>query len=215
MNTLIGSVHLIAGNAHDVDTLIDQLEGDGLLISGNPDAFVRSYAHFGVEEARELRERANSRAMTDSGRIFLIATPVMTTEAQNALLKTLEEPADLSTFFIVVPSPDMLLATLRSRTQPLALSRSAPIAFTVDPLSFLKATPSERLDMLKPLLDKDTDDRRDIASVISFLAGLEQVLASAAQSRPDALAAIYRARSYVTDKGALVKPLLEQVALLA
>jgi DNA polymerase-3 subunit delta' len=39
--------------------------------------------------------------------------------AQNALLKTLEEPSDASQFILVTSRPDLLLATVRSRTQRL------------------------------------------------------------------------------------------------
>jgi hypothetical protein len=139
----------------------------------------------------------------------------MTTEAQNALLKTLEEPSAQATFFIIVPSPETLLPTLRSRMQTLLLTSNSATLYVVDPIGFLAASSTERLELLKPLLEKDTDERRDLAAVIEFLAGLEQVLAERTERSPEALAAIYRARKYITDKGALVKPLLEQVALLA
>ncbi len=38
-------------------------------------------------------------------------------EAQNALLKTLEEPPSASMFVLVTARPDMLLPTVRSRCQ--------------------------------------------------------------------------------------------------
>ena len=64
--------------------------------------------------------------------------------------------------------------------------------------------------MLKPLLEKDEDDKRDIGKIVAFLSALERAL----KRKPEGLHAIYRARKYIGDKGALVKPLLEQVALL-
>ena len=78
---------------------------------------------------------------------------------------------------------------------------------------FLKAEPSRRLDLLKPLLEKD-DDRRDMGAILSFLASLEKECAARAPRDREGLRAVYRARRFITDKGALVKPLLEQVALL-
>jgi hypothetical protein len=70
--------------------------------------------------------------------------------------------------------------------------------------------------MLKPLLDKDKDDRRDLGAIITFLSSLERTLATVKplEHVRAGLESVYRARKHVTDKGALVKPLLEQVALL-
>jgi hypothetical protein len=75
---------------------------------------------------------------------------------------------------------------------------------------FLAAAPEQRLEMLKPLLEKDEDDKRDLRPILALLASLEHSLAKV----PAGLPAVYRARKYIGDKGALVKPLLEQVALL-
>ena len=45
-------------------------------------------------------------------------------EAQNALLKTLEEPPPASVFILVTSRPDVLLPTVRSRCQRLRFGRS-------------------------------------------------------------------------------------------
>jgi DNA polymerase-3 subunit delta' len=47
-------------------------------------------------------------------------------EAQNALLKTLEEPPPASTFVLVTSRPDVLLPTVLSRCQRLRFGRLAP-----------------------------------------------------------------------------------------
>jgi hypothetical protein len=63
-------------------------------------------------------------------------------------------------------------------------------------------------------LDKDEDERRDLAGTISFLADLERVLALSPRENREGIRALYRARMYITDRGALTKTLLEQMALL-
>ncbi len=206
---LVGNTHLVAGNAELIPQILAILEQEGIDTKGNPDIYIREYSRFGIDEARELRERANSRAIRGGTRTFIIATPGMTNEAQNALLKTLEEPPADAAFFFVVPSPEMLLQTLRSRAQILELQHTEE-EHALSAKDFLAAPPQKRLDMLKPLLEKGEDDKRDIGSIVSFLSALERLL----QKKPDGLHAIYRARKYIGDKGALVKPLLEQVALL-
>lgn len=215
---LIGNVHIIAGDSADLERALALIESEGIGTRDSQDVFVRAYEHFGVDEARDVSLRAASRAVSLPRRIFLIAATVLTAEAQNALLKTLEEPAGDALFLLIVPSPFALLSTLRSRANMLTLAPSAGASVggsAQDAVAFLAAPPAKRLDLLKPLLEKTDDDRRDIGAIIAFLAALEGMLAARKPLPKEALEAVYRARQYITDKGALAKPLLEQVALLA
>ncbi|HEV3245538.1 MAG TPA: hypothetical protein VG102_04235 [Candidatus Paceibacterota bacterium] len=210
---LFGNVQLVAGNSAVMHEVFELLKKEGVDPRGNPDVYVQEYASFGVEEARELARRASARAVASSRRVFIIVTPTMTGEAQNALLKTFEEPAGDALFFVVVPSPQMLLPTLRSRGQVLVLDSSEE-ELSIDPRQFLKAKREKRVEMLKPLLDKGEDDKRDVAASIQFLAALERELSRAPAANEESIRAVYRARKYIGDKGSLGKALLEQVALL-
>lgn len=210
---LTGNVHLSAGTAADIQAVLALLRVAGIETDGNPDLSIEEFKSFGIDDARELRERA---ALKPAGarRVFLIALSSITAEAQNALLKTLEEPSGDALFIILHPAPQTLLPTLRSRAQMLALASSSDAPLSVDPRTFLKAAAQKRLDMLKPLLEKGDDDRRDFGQIFAFLAGLERELAVAKAADREGIAAIYRARGYLSDRGALVKPLLEHVALI-
>lgn len=209
---LAGNTYLVRGGEADLPELFALLSEEGIETAGNPDVYVRTYSHFGIDEARELTARAYGKAVGDSRRVFIAVFPVITHEAQNALLKTLEEPPAGSLFFLVTGAPAMLLPTLRSRSQMLELS---PVGEgIVSASAFLKSRPRERIEMLKPLLEKNDDDRRDIGSIITFLSSLERMLRKADNGR-QGIDAVYRARAYAGDKGSLLKPLLEQVALLA
>ena len=68
--------------------------------------------------------------------------------------------------------------------------------------------------MLKPLLEKGDDDKRDLAGTISFLADLERVLGKDPKENTRGIRAVYLARKHITDRGALAKTLLEQAALV-
>ena len=206
---LVGNVHLIAGTADAIPHILALLKAEGIKIEANPDIYVREYQYFSVDDARTLRERASLRPVGDR-RVFVIVAPDMNHNAQNALLKILEEPPADAMFFFIVPAPETLLATFRSRAQMLVLDTAAAEEHSIDAKAFLAAAPPKRLDMLKPLLEKDEDDKRDIAQIIGFLTALERLL----EKKPEGLHAIYRARKYIGDRGALVKSLLEQVALL-
>ena len=214
---LVGNAHVVAGNSTSLPVVIAFLKNEGIHTSGNPDVYVRSYMQFGADEARELKRRAFLRAVGEGSRIFVITTPGMTVESQNVLLKTLEEPPADAVFIFVVPSPGTLLSTFRSRCQVLELPHLTEADGALDAKQFLSATQEVRLDMLKPLLEKNEDDKRDAALILAFLSSLEREMAhKSLQVYPrEGIESVYRARKYVMDKGALVKPLLEQVAILS
>ncbi len=214
---LTGNTYVVRGDESSIARLTQLLREDGIHVEGNSDVYLRSYTHFGIEEARELTARAYGKSMTGARRVFIALFPVITAEAQNALLKTLEEPPNDALFLLITPAPMMLLPTLRSRAQMLDLGASDESV--VDTAKFLKSKPRDRIDMLKPLLEKNDDDRRDIGNIIMFLSSLERRLSEMKNSKVDAarregLESVYRARMYAGDKGSLLKPLLEQVALL-
>lgn len=210
----VGNTQLVAGTPDAVGKVLRLIDEAGHATAGNPDVYVRTYTQFGIDDALDLRERAGSRAL-NGRRIFVLSVPGMTNEAQNALLKTLEEPRGDALFFFILPAPENLLPTLLSRSQMLDVG-AAPVESVVDVRAFLKSSPAKRLEMLKPLFERDEDDRRDISGAVTFLSSLERILEIRVQESGIAggLEAIYMARRYMTDKGALLKPLLEQVALL-
>jgi len=206
----VGNTHLIEGGPEKIVAIVALLQKNSVTVKkGDPDLYVRSYKSFGIEDARELRERAALRPV-GARRIFIVASPDISREAQNALLKTIEEPPGNALFFFIVHSPETLLATFRSRAQLLVLDSAAATGI-VDEKKFLAAAPAKRIDMLKPLLEKGDDERRDLGAILSFLASLEKSFDTKVDE--GALSSIYRARKYATDKGALLKPLLEQLAL--
>ncbi len=207
--------YLVRGPVGSLESLVAQLEKDGLIESNSPDLFARAYRSFGVDDAADVRSRARTKPVDAPRRIFVIAASAISSEAQNSLLKTLEEPVADAVFFLLVPSPEMLLATVRSRTRSYELAApqdSSP----VDANEFLAAPVATRIEMLKPLYEHD-DDGRDIGGVIAFLGSLEKRFSKGARSTDNVagLHAIYRARKYAGDRGSLLKALLEQVALLA
>jgi DNA polymerase III, delta subunit len=212
--TLVGNVQLVAGTADSVEAVLKIISRSGVSIKKNPDLYTRTYTHFGADEARELRSRASLRAI-NGRRVFVIVAAAMTIEAQNILLKTIEEPAGDALFIFIVPAPEALLSTVRSRAQILKLEEAQGGAETVA-VKFLSSDAVARMEILKPLLEKGDDERRDIGSIITLLSSLERTMGNVkdAHKKRLGLKSIYLARKYITDKGALVKALLEQVALV-
>ena len=82
---------------------------------------VTSTVQVGIDAIRELIASLAERPFEGGNRAVLI-TKGITPEAQNALLKTLEEPPEGTVFFITAANPQTLLPTVVSRLQVIALS---------------------------------------------------------------------------------------------
>jgi DNA polymerase-3 subunit delta' len=77
-----------------------------------------------VESIRALEREANFQPFEASARIFIIDDAhKMNASSSNALLKTLEEPPPTSHIFLITSKPDVLLPTIRSRSQVLRFGR--------------------------------------------------------------------------------------------
>jgi DNA polymerase-3 subunit delta' len=78
----------------------------------------------GVDQVREACERLAMTSMRRGYRVAIVEpADKMTPQAQNALLKTLEEPAARTVIVLVTARPSALLATLRSRCQRVEIAR--------------------------------------------------------------------------------------------
>ncbi|MBV9592628.1 MAG: DNA polymerase III subunit gamma and tau, partial [Actinobacteria bacterium] len=74
-------------------------------------------SHGGVDDARDLRERAFFAPVRDRFKVYIIdEAHMVTTQGFNALLKLVEEPPDFLVFVFATTEPDKVLQTIRSRT---------------------------------------------------------------------------------------------------
>src|SRR5437764_2429828 len=72
----------------------------------------------GVGEMRALLERVAYRSAGGARKVYIVdEVHMLTKEASTALLKTLEEPPDHVIFVLATTDPQMVLPTIRSRTQ--------------------------------------------------------------------------------------------------
>ena len=74
-------------------------------------------SHGGVDDTRELRDRAFYAPAQSRYRVFIVdEAHMVTTAGFNALLKIVEEPPDHLIFVFATTEPEKVLATIRSRT---------------------------------------------------------------------------------------------------
>jgi DNA polymerase-3 subunit delta' len=83
--------------------------------------------HLVEEVRRRVIAAAAYRPFEGERRVFVIAqADAMAEESQNALLKTLEEPARFAHLILISAEPEALLETVRSRCQAVAFSALSP-----------------------------------------------------------------------------------------
>ncbi|WP_043670349.1 DNA polymerase III subunit gamma and tau [Clavibacter michiganensis] len=92
-----------------------ELSRDG---SGSLDVVeIDAASHNGVDDARDIRERAVFAPARDRYKIFILDEAHMVTpQGFNALLKIVEEPPEHVKFIFATTEPDKVIGTIRSRT---------------------------------------------------------------------------------------------------
>jgi DNA polymerase-3 subunit gamma/tau len=148
-----------------------ELARDG---SGSLDVVeIDAASHNGVDDARDLRERALFAPARDRFKIFILdEAHMVTAQGFNALLKIVEEPPAHVKFIFATTEPDKVIATIRSRTHHYPF-RLVPPAQLLDYLEQLCA--SEKVDIAPGVLSLVV--RSGGGSVRDSLSLLDQLIA--------------------------------------
>ena len=87
-------------------------------LENNPDFFILepSEGKVKIEQTRELQKKIAEKPINSERKVYIINdADTMTTEAQNCLLKTLEEPPMYLTIILICSNENNLLSTIKSR----------------------------------------------------------------------------------------------------
>lgn len=166
-----------------------------------------------IETAREIISWAKT--PYDKERVGLISFYTSGIPAQNALLKILEEPPELTRFILITSNKESLLPTVLSRLHHHETKSQQPDNLE-DAFIFLKTRPSERMKLpflLELLERKDEKDRKDREGVRNFLLLLASALKQNQFESRYVIKTLEMA-SYAGDSSASSKSLLEYLAFL-
>ncbi len=209
---------LIGGDAMREELLTLLKKDHEITPTANADFFDRKYQNFTIDDAREVKSRAETRPTRAGGKkIFILMTNEITVEAQNALLKLLEEPNEQSHFFLIIPSAHLLLPTVRSRVQAIGSTDkkgSSDDEVLKAARNFIDSAPQRRLDLVKSLMDDIAKEKKTKQSAIDFLDALqESIHEKGVKKNVKALESVLLAGRYTNDRAPSLKMLLEYVAL--
>ncbi len=141
---------------------------------GHPRFFLNEFDSLLIDDARLFSETKNRKLKAGEASVSIVAFSSATREAQNALLKLLEEPVAGNFIFFVVPDATILLPTITSRGVLMYVGESVE-ATDADAKTFtdvISKTYKARLEMVEDLVKKIKDEKlpksaaRDLVQVI-------------------------------------------------
>lgn len=153
-----------------------------------------------VDVVRSALERCGYRPFEGRRRVVLIRdADALREEAQNALLKSLEEPPPATVFVLTSAAPDALLRTVRSRTMRLTFGR-VPVADIERILVTEHAVAPAEARRLAMLADGSPGAALGLASSDVDQARAAAVLLLRAAAAPDLAARIAIAKAVIGEK---------------
>lgn len=178
----------------------------------NPDFKILEFDKFKVDDARKLRDLQMRKTIEDSRKIFVVHFNFITREAQNSLLKVLEEPTVGTHIFMITPTSKVFLDTVISRVVLLKFGRNSKESTAT---VFVKSTYAERFKIISKLVDDIKKEKVSKREAIILLKDLEAILQEDVLKNHKALKEIHKALDYVEDHGASLKNILEHIALVS
>ncbi len=199
------------------DELVHLCESElGFTTKGNPDFYYEHIEAFGIDDGRFLKDQA-MRAPLGERKIRVTSFMTITSEAQNSLLKVLEEPTPNTHFFFIMPSEHVLLPTLCSRVVLIhhpSRSQAQEGDSSEEASAFLKAPIAERLEIAKTLAEeKDKNRVINLLNTLEYTIHAKTDLMKGHHEAAHALDCIMRMRSYVYDRSSSLKMILEYLAI--
>lgn len=206
-----------------VKELLGFLEARGDIEKNSSDVLSQFYESFTMEDSEYIKDWHSKLGITDGKRICIIATKFINREAEQTLLKIIEEPLSNTHFFIIVPDASVLLPTIISRTHTIKIEPQDNKLLQKEVISFLKLSPKERIDTVA-LMIKNNKDEENSGQLryyaTSFVNELESIFYQKWKiDRSDTntqfiLEELQKARGYLSTPGAGVKMILEHISLL-
>jgi DNA polymerase III delta prime subunit len=201
--------HIVQLNRNVLERALVSVEKEIILLHKDEECYAEKllFDSLKIKQARKISSAAENKNTSNERRIFLIGFNAVTREAQNSLLKTLEEPPAGTSFVLLVPTSSILLKTIQSRCIAITLECELP-----SEILFLKASYNERLEQIKIILE-------DKEQISAFYAALEREIKeriSSSVRAPDAakiLTLLFAYKHTLTSNSTSSKYLLEEIAL--
>lgn len=182
----------------------------GLETNGNPDVWIQEFDSLGIDDTRVLKSFHMDKPIRGQNKAIIISFNNVSVEAQNALLKVLEEPLGKSHFFLIVPDKDMFLPTILSRVEVIKSGDWEITVDGVDARKFLNYSREERLKEVEPIVKN-----KDKEAAAKLLNNLESVLDEEVEldEFSHKMRVVLNARRNLATRSSSIKMILEDLSL--
>ena len=191
------------------DLDVSNIPPDFLVMNNFQDIERFSVDLFGIDDSRNLIKKAYIQPVgVNNKKLIVVKVGNFTVEAQQALLKILEEPPISTVFLFIVPRANILLPTLRSRFLEYKIVESK-INKNQNFSEFVDLPYKDRLSLIAKKLDKD-----DQVWLKDIRVGVADWLTSSLLSlKAEKIRTLQMGLMNLGARGASNKMLLEEIAL--
>lgn len=217
--------YLIEGDIEDASLdLIKYLEQRELVNKKDPDFFYQKYESFSISDSREIKEWHSQLSFKKNGtKICLIGANFINKEAEQALLKIIEEPGDNTYFFIITPNTSILLNTIQSRTHSVKYKDEQDKETACIAQKIKNSLIGARLDLITKFIK---DNKKDESSghlrrhSYNLLGEIEKIIYqefikdTSNKNSIFILEEILKGKNYLNLPGSSAKMILEQIAII-
>lgn len=207
---------VITGNrAANLVLVKKYLHEQEVVIDGNPDLFIFETDGLGIDLVRDEIVPSVASGKVSLARFVILSFDRGMAEAQNGLLKSIEEPQAGTYFFILVPGADVLLPTILSRSQ-ITDGNHAIGETRLDVVKFLKSNTVVRFATVEEWTkNKKEEDNLSKTEVMNFLDQVEKYLWDAKNRDEQLFTDIRHMRTYANIRGASHRVILDFIAMIA
>lgn len=216
--------YVVEGDPHSTALLLrTSLEKRKDIGMHNPDVLSLVYDSFTSADISEIKNWHSLKRTTSQKKICIISTKFINHEAEQSLLKIIEEPQEGTHFFLVVPNASVLLDTILSRTHLVRMPDTTDRESVAQAEEFIKAPLSKRLTLVAEIIDENKSNetsgglRFSATELVNALERIVHERFKKDKTNSDIqfmLSELGNARLYMSTPGASVKMILEHIALV-
>lgn len=213
--------YIIEGNPDETPRMLrDFFEVRGDIEVNSQDLLYEVYDSLSIDDVIKIKEWHSTRPVAGGKKISIIGLKFMNREAEQALLKIVEEPQAGTHFFFIVPSSSVISETLLSRVHVVKVSANS---IGQKGQNFLSLKPAQRIDMISEFIEDNKENNGSgfmRFGAIELINELEKILHEKLKSDKNnkdtqlSLKELALMRKFLQTPGASVKMILEHIALV-
>jgi len=219
-NNNLHHAYCILGNTVDV---VDKLEKIFLKeldfsVVNNPDFWYGEFDVMKIKDGRSINDLHQNRPIIGDRKIFVVTANFITEDAQNSMLKLFEEPRGDTHFFLVIPSLDNIIPTLKSRL--FVIDTSETESSLINAKDFLRMSVGKRMESVKKICESVSDEEESKMEIIKFINSLEKEFKKninflkTSDNDIKMFEEIEKIRQYASEQSPSLKMLLEHLSLM-